>query len=123
MHSVKINRNFVVPPLLRENDLVYINGEIAYERFTSGSETISSPQIFAKKVYRLENNSDPADLEQLHKGKRNRCHSIAITIVVPRNWKLVRFLIEKPYQDDSCNVFNSISRLCERSEATRSDWK
>lgn len=47
---------------------MYVNGEIAYERFTSGSEKISTPRIFARKVYRLENNSDPNDLEQLHKG-------------------------------------------------------
>lgn len=69
MHNVKINRNLIEPPSLKENDLVYINGEIAYERFTSGTETISSPHIFAKTVYRLENESDPTDLEQLHKGK------------------------------------------------------
>lgn len=68
-HGVKINRNLIEPPSLQENDLVYVNGEIAYERFTSGSETISIPQIFVKKAYRLENNSDPEDLEQLHKGK------------------------------------------------------
>lgn len=70
MHNVKVNRSLIASPSLDENDLVYINGEIAYERITSGTETISTPQIFAKKVYRLENNSDPADLEQLHKGKK-----------------------------------------------------
>lgn len=68
-HNVKINRNLIESPSIQTNDLVYISGEIAYERFTSGAETISSPHIFAKKVHRLENMSDPADLEQLHKGK------------------------------------------------------
>lgn len=67
MHNVKVNRNLIEPPLFHENDLVYINGEIAYERITT--ETISTPQIFAKTIYRLQNNSDPADLEQLHKGR------------------------------------------------------
>lgn len=63
-----MNRDFVERPSLDENDLVYINGEIVYERIKSGTETISTPHIFAKKIYRLENNSDPTDLEQLHKG-------------------------------------------------------
>lgn len=69
-HPVKISRNLVGPTSLQENDLVYVSGEIAYERVTKESETISSPHIFARKVYRLENNSDAADLEQLHKGKK-----------------------------------------------------
>lgn len=72
---MKINRNFVATPPLQENDLVYVSGEIAYERVTCGQENISIPQIFVKKILQLENKSDPTDLEQLHKGKQTnlRC--------------------------------------------------
>lgn len=68
MHNIKVNRDLIERPSLSENDLVYINGEIVYERFTRDSENLSTPHIFAKKIHRLENNSDPMDLEQLHKG-------------------------------------------------------
>lgn len=69
MHNIKVNRNLFEMPSIDCNDLVYVSGEIAYERIISGAEKISIPQIFARKVHRLENNSDPTNLEQLHKGE------------------------------------------------------
>lgn len=112
MHNIKVNRNLIRRPSLDEDDLVYINGEIAYERFTSGSERVSTPHIFANKVYRLENNSDPTDLELLHKGIKYS--STSEKSIYSFHLPFCKIFLTK--------ISNLICRWCKWSEAAWSNW-
>lgn len=57
-------------PIINHNDLVFINGEIAYEKQRNGDKFVSVPHILAKKVVHMENNNHNSDdLEQLFTGK------------------------------------------------------
>lgn len=66
-HNIKAKTDSPLPEL-NENSLVYINGEIAYEKYTEGEKDYSIPRILTKQVIRLDNNKETADLEQLFKG-------------------------------------------------------
>lgn len=67
-HNIKAQNDSIEVPNLTDNDLVYVNGEIVYEKEPNGEKFISVPHILAKKILRMENNNKSDDLEQLAKG-------------------------------------------------------
>lgn len=68
-HNIKVRQDIVETPTISDNDLVYVTGEIAYERYPNGQKMVSIPHIFAKRIVRLENDNDPESLGQLEKGR------------------------------------------------------
>lgn len=56
---------------LANQDLVYITGEIQYNRIENGDSFVSVPSILANKILRMENDNKADDLEQLEKGVLN----------------------------------------------------
>lgn len=67
-HNIKAKHDIVATPIINDNDLVYITGEIAYERCPDGEKSVSVPHIFAKQIVRMENNNESDSLAQLEKG-------------------------------------------------------
>lgn len=56
---------------LANQDIVYITGEIQYNRIENGGSFVSVPSILANKILRMENDNKADDLEQLKKGVLN----------------------------------------------------
>lgn len=67
-HKIKAKNDSIVIPKLTDNDLVYVTGEIHYEKQPNGDKFVSVPNIFAKQILRMENHHKSDDIEQLAKG-------------------------------------------------------
>lgn len=63
-----MKNDVIETPKLVENDLVYVTGEIAYQKISDEDKSVSVPNIFAKQILRLENCNRSKDLEMLAKG-------------------------------------------------------
>lgn len=81
-HNIKAKRDIVETPKLTDNDIVYITGEIAYEKIPNGQKTVSIPHIFAKQIIRMENDNDGESLELLEKGRifMNQISSFGLSV-------------------------------------------
>lgn len=71
-HSIELKKGITEAPIpqLNDRDLVYITGEIQYQRYPNGKSFVSIPKILGKRVLRMETESDADDLEQLEKGNQ-----------------------------------------------------
>lgn len=69
-HNIKSRSDITITPFpaLKENDLVHINGEIAYERQPNGDKFVSVPHILARNIVQMNNENKSDDLEQLFTG-------------------------------------------------------
>lgn len=70
-HNIKTKQDLIEIPHLNDNDIVYVTGEIGYEKILNGEKKVSVPHIFAKQIIRMENNNETDSLEMLEKGAIN----------------------------------------------------
>lgn len=71
IHPIRAMQSEASKLKLTNQDLVYITGEIQYERIENGDSFVSVPSILANKILRMENDNETDDLEQLEKGVLN----------------------------------------------------